>query len=415
MAQIFAPITFGSTRSIGEGRGFRLLETAHRGNTRLASHEHEDVSLDVVTFGVLEERVGRRVFCRRRGSLLIKPAGAMHANNYGPRDTRGLLLQLPVTSTLLSDHGGSLGGDARHVADVNASLPVAADSPAAARALVASQKQAGYDMLKVYQRLKPDVFDALVAAAREQHIAVVGHVPDQVGLERALRAGQVLVAHGVFFGVAVLDSAERYDLRKLPALVALARQRGVAVTPNIDAEFARLAVSEGRLDSIMSSPETMYLARPVESGWRAQTPEGVLRFAFPPKPAADFLMTLTKALADSGVLIVLGTDYPAIPGLFPGLGVGDELSNFVRAGLTPFQALSAATRNPGVFVARHIAESERFGEVREGYRADFVLLRANPLVDVANTRRPNGVMVRGRWMPTEAITQLRQALTAQFR
>jgi hypothetical protein len=230
-----------------------------------------------------------------------------------------------------------------------------------------------------------------------------------------LRAGQVLVAHGVFFGVAVLDSAERYDLRKLPALVALARQRGVAVTPNIDAEFARLAVSEGRLDSIMSSPETMYLARPVESGWRAQTPEGVLRFAFPPKPAADFLMTLTKALADSGVLIVLGTDYPAIPGLFPGLGVGDELSNFVRAGLTPFQALSAATRNPGVFVARHIAESERFGEVREGYRADFVLLRANPLVDVANTRRPNGVMVRGRWMPTEAITQLRQALTAQFR
>jgi len=126
MAQIFAPITFGSTRSIGEGRGFRLLETAHRGNTRLAAHEHEDVSLDVVTFGVLEERVGRRVFCRRRGSLLIKPAGAMHANNYGPRDTRGLLLQLPVTSTLLSDHGGSLGGDARHVADVNASLPVVA-------------------------------------------------------------------------------------------------------------------------------------------------------------------------------------------------------------------------------------------------------------------------------------------------
>jgi len=294
-------------------------------------------------------------------------------------------------------------------------VSVAADSPAAARALVASQKQAGYDMVKVYQRLKPDVFDALVAAAREQHIAVVGHVPDQVGLEHALRAGQVLVAHGVFFGVAVLDSAERYDLRKLPALVALARQRGVAVTPNIDAEFARLAVSEGGLDSIMSSPETKYLARPVESGWRAQTPEGVLRFAFPPKPAADFLMTLTKALADSGVLIVLGTDYPALPGLFPGLGVGDELSNFVRAGLTPFQALSAATRNPGVFVARHIAESERFGEVREGYRADFVLLRANPLVDVANTRRLNGVMVRGRWMPTEAITQLRQALTAQFR
>jgi imidazolonepropionase-like amidohydrolase len=66
-------------------------------------------------------------------------------------------------------------------------------------------------------------------------------------------------------------------------------------------------------------------------------------------------------------------------------------------------------------VARHIAESERFGEVRGGYRADLVLLRANPLVDVANTRRLNGVMVRGRWMPTEAITQLRQALTAQFR
>jgi AraC family transcriptional regulator len=139
MAQIFAPITFGSTRSIAEGRGFRLLETAHRGNTRLAAHEHEDVSLDVVVFGVVEECVGRRVFCRRRGSLLIKPAGALHANRYGPSDTRGLLLQLPVTSALLSEHRGSLGGDARHIDDVSDSLPVVAGALFRLRELAAAQ------------------------------------------------------------------------------------------------------------------------------------------------------------------------------------------------------------------------------------------------------------------------------------
>ena len=79
-----------------------------------------------------------------------------------------------------------------------------------------------------------------------------------------------------------------------------------------------------------------------------------------------------------------------------------ELAELVGAGLTPFQALQAATANAAAF----LGGSEQRGLVAVGHRADLLLLDANPLVDIANSRRIAGVMLRGRWLPRTELTQM---------
>jgi imidazolonepropionase-like amidohydrolase len=83
----------------------------------------------------------------------------------------------------------------------------------------------------------------------------------------------------------------------------------------------------------------------------------------------------------------------------PGFAVHEELAAFVRAGLTPYQALATATRNPAVFL-RTLDET---GTVAVGKRADLVLLRGNPLSDIRNIQHPAGVMLGGRWLAREEI------------
>ena len=74
----------------------------------------------------------------------------------------------------------------------------------------------------------------------------------------------------------------------------------------------------------------------------------------------------------------------------------DTLASYVAAGLTPYQALEAATRNPAEF----LGALKEWGTIEPGKRADLVLLAANPLEEITNTQRIEAVSLGGRWMPT---------------
>ena len=99
---------------------------------------------------------------------------------------------------------------------------------------------------------------------------------------------------------------------------------------------------------------------------------------------------LIKALHDGGVTILLGSDSPQIFNV-PGFSVHRELDALVAAGLTPYEALYTGT----VAVARFLDSNG--GIVAEGRNADLILLDANPLEDIANSRRIHGVVLRGAW------------------
>lgn len=99
-----------------------------------------------------------------------------------------------------------------------------------------------------------------------------------------------------------------------------------------------------------------------------------------------------------GVPLLVGTDASA-PGLYPGWSAVLEIEELVGAGLSPFEALSAATRTAGEFLAGHVAGASAIGTIELGKVADLVLVEENPLVDVSTMREPVGVVLRGRWLP----------------
>src|SRR6185436_19817812 len=96
-----------------------------------------------------------------------------------------------------------------------------------------------------------------------------------------------------------------------------------------------------------------------------------------------------------------GTDTPPGVFVFPGFSLHDELARFVAAGFTPAQALATATTNPARFLGLR-----DLGAVAPGNVADLVLLDANPLAEIGNTRRIAGVFLRGRWLARADLDRL---------
>jgi imidazolonepropionase-like amidohydrolase len=120
----------------------------------------------------------------------------------------------------------------------------------------------------------------------------------------------------------------------------------------------------------------------------------------------DVRRRLIRELHTAGVSIALGSDGFSLFHV-PGFSTATELETLVAAGLTPFDALRAATVN----VARLMGFAEPAGTIAKGGPADLVLLEANPLTDIAAVRRQNGVMIRGVWLPRAELDRRLAALT----
>jgi imidazolonepropionase-like amidohydrolase len=118
---------------------------------------------------------------------------------------------------------------------------------------------------------------------------------------------------------------------------------------------------------------------------------------------------LVKALYDGGARLLIGTDTPN-PFVIPGFSVQEELQIFVEAGLTPYQALKAGTRDAAEF----LGASNEFGTISIGKRADLILVEGNPLESVANAKRRAGVVVRGRWFTASDLQKHLDALAASY-
>jgi imidazolonepropionase-like amidohydrolase len=120
------------------------------------------------------------------------------------------------------------------------------------------------------------------------------------------------------------------------------------------------------------------------------------------------MQRLVRGLYDAGVPLLAGTD-PFVPCVIPGFSMKDELEQLYEAGLTPYEVLEAATSN----AARFLGTAQETGTIAAGKIADFVLVDANPLIDVDNVFRQDGVMLHGRWFPEDDLqAQLVQAVAA---
>lgn len=293
-------------------------------------------------------------------------------------------------------------------------------TPEQARAVVGLARTNGYDFIKVYNNLAPEVFEAFVDAGRREGIPVVGHGVTRVGIERQLAAGQLMVAHveeylyTVFFPPTadVGNRAPRLD--QIPAAVAFTKRSGAFVTADLNS-YGTIARQWGRPEVVkgyLAMPGVRFLDPDDRIAWRFggyDERSGSLdaRFAF--------LKTFTKALSDAGVPLLSGTDTPSLPGLLPGFSLHQNLHALEEAGLTRFQALSTATRAPGEMIAVAKPGSQCFGVVRVGCRADLILSEANPLETLATLETPVGVMVTGRWHDAADLKDLMQGVADKYR
>lgn len=293
-------------------------------------------------------------------------------------------------------------------------------SPADAKGMVLEQKAAGYDFLKLHPGLSRAAFDTIDAVADREGIRYAGHVSDDVGLARALEAGQATVDHldgyvqalvtGAtgdpgFFG---FDLIHRVDTSEIKALARRTREAGVWNVPT-ETLLENLAGPEPA-EALAARPEMRYMPARVVAQWSEAKRGFRTEPNFSAERAARFLDVrhqLIRSLQEAGAGLLLGSDAPQIFNV-PGFAAHRELEVLVEAGLTPFQALATGTRNPAVF----FGEASESGTVEVGKRADLVLLERNPLEDVSATSSRRGVMVRGRWLPEEELQRRLEAFAA---
>ena len=285
-------------------------------------------------------------------------------------------------------------------------LFLTAETPDQGRGIVRRQKRAGYDAIKLYGTLRPDVFRAILQTAREEGIPVVGHINRQVGALEVLKSSQTLAAHLEDLLFARFDQPPS-DAELVAFADAIAASR-ITVTPNLNVNPANIAQLEN-LPAVLHSPGSSLLSPAAFSQWmpannrneRNETQQQIEQM----KQVQQILYKFVKLLSDRRVPLVLGTDATAYG--FPGLAVHQELRELVEAGVSPYEALRSSTVNAGAFIAANIPGAPIFGVIKERAEADLLLLSASPLENIQNVEKIEGLMLRGRWFSASQLAELR--------
>lgn len=294
---------------------------------------------------------------------------------------------------------------------------VALATPEAGREAVAAQKKAGYDLVKVYARVPPDVLEAMTAEGRARHIAVVGHVSRLVGSVKAMRSGEAMIAHGEEFLMDLFDATTHaLDESRIPGLAAVAKETGTAVTPNLSAiQFMLDQVNS--LGAVLALPEMRDVAPAAYHELKASnnryTNRGHLdEFRGRLRTQLAVEKKLVKAFSDAGVPLLLGTDASTV-GL-PGYSDREEIRLLLEAGLSPFEVLCAGTRTAGELLGKWTTVPAPMGTVVEGAVADLLLVSKNPFEDPTIAVRPDGVVRSGRWFSRADLARRQKEASAAY-
>jgi imidazolonepropionase-like amidohydrolase len=227
--------------------------------------------------------------------------------------------------------------------------------------------------MKIYQRLSAPVYDAIIDAARRHGAHAVGHVPTAITVQHALASGQRSIEH--------LSGYER--------VLSRLGWQGASGWVDIDDTRIPSLVDATRLVGTWNCP-TMAIYATLANQHPAVERPGIIANR----------RRFVKALFDGGARLLAGTD-AGIDVVEAGTSMHDELAELVAAGLTPYQALRAATVDAGIFL-----EESGLGMIAVGAPAQLMLLDANPLADIGNARRLAGIVVRGEWYSAAALASL---------
>ena len=284
-----------------------------------------------------------------------------------------------------------------------------AATPSDGRQAVRDAAVEGYEIIKVYSKLDLPTFTAIVDEARILHMPVVGHIPQRgKGLtEKFFQPGFGMVAHAEEF-------AQQTDVpveADIPRYVEMAKKNRTWLTGTLSLDER---IIEEALDPeiLRHRPELSFLSPPLYAmvmKHNSYVANGNAEFVAYVRSIVAFNRKLVPAFAAAGIPVLAGTDAP-VPGLVPGFALHDELEVMARYGLTNKQVLEGATRLP----AEWLGVAEDRGVVAVGKRADLLLLDADPLVNVANTRKIASVIVGGHFLSSQELDRQMKALAEHY-
>jgi imidazolonepropionase-like amidohydrolase len=285
---------------------------------------------------------------------------------------------------------------------------VAISTPEDARHWVDALQDNGVDFIKMQSLIPRDAYFAGAEESRRRRITFVGHVPDAIRASEASNAGQKSIEHltGVFEGCSSLEDdflkglpktrrrlIETYNKPRADALIAEFAKNQTWQVPTLITERTQWLIEENESHK---HPLAKYVPAEWEKTWKIVTRE--ILTLVEPDPIAyrrEFVQMEFRIVAQmhhAGIPFMAGTDTAPGPYVVPGFSLHDELELLVEAGFTPLEALQTATLNP----AKFLGLADQLGTVEKGKIADLVLLKANPLERIGNTRNIEAVIVNGR-------------------
>jgi imidazolonepropionase-like amidohydrolase len=291
-------------------------------------------------------------------------------------------------------------------------------TPEEGREQVRRLKAAGADFVKAYDLLPAETFAAIADEARAQRLPIAGHLPFALAPTDVSNAGYRTLEHVTFLVIPLSSEGDAVsaeirseapekaaeimraaqdrllrsiDLNRVRALAAAFRRNGTYVVPTLSNGWSATAESrrDGRLEARMRFTPPAYRADFNGTGLGDE-------FAAMWRRVVD----LAGVLHREGVQLITGTDVTSGRNII-GFSLHDELALLVRAGLSPMEAIEAATRNP----SRLFGFSD-LGTIEVGMQADLVLLDADPLANIENTTRIAAVMAGGRLFDRDALQRM---------
>lgn len=289
------------------------------------------------------------------------------------------------------------------------------DGPDDARRIIDSLASLGVDFVK-FRNLSRPTFLAIAREARRRGLPLVGHAPHGTAIDEAADSGMSSIEHAETITLA-LDTLSRAG--RLRMFQELARV-GTRVTPTLVTEYESHIIPDSVARAIVADtagrrdPERRYVSARMLGVWAST----LALNAKGDDGTTDWHELFERQVADmrmahrAHVRFLAGTDLGSVPGLYPGASLHDELRLLVQdVGLTPHEALRAATTEPAMLAPG----TARRGVIAPGAVADLVLLDANPLDDIDNTRRIRAVVSGGRLLDRAALDGLLASVATHVR